>query len=62
MTYFAPAELEREDLVRTVACPFCHSPARYKCTGASMSHTARYNVAAEQGLVPALRPVPTEAS
>lgn len=58
--YFANAELEREEIVRTVACSLCHRPARQNCVSTGMSHTARYNLAAERGLVPALRPIPTQ--
>jgi hypothetical protein len=55
-----PAEMERERLARTVACPTCGRPPGQQCYDIWMSHTSRYNIAAAAGLVPALRPIPTQ--
>lgn len=59
------SEKEREDLVRTVVCPNCAAKATQSCTyglsksGARVviptSHTGRYVVAQEAGLVPPWR-------
>ncbi len=51
--HFLRTEREREDIVRTVACPICGRSGGRPCvrTG-GVAHTARYHVAAELGLVP----------
>lgn len=60
-------EAEREDRVRTLACPRCGAPPQTRCRpivvtthkGApSRACTGRYNAAAAAGLVPALPPTP----
>ena len=55
-------ERERDDLVRQVACTVCHVPAGVRCDAGinkvgqriymPASHTGRYLVAVEAGLVP----------
>jgi Zn ribbon nucleic-acid-binding protein len=57
-------ELWREDIVRDRQCPTCGAAAQTRClappsaTGrkrrSDISHTSRYNLAAEAGLVPRL--------
>ena len=53
----------RERLVRQATCPLCHARKGRRCMyetidgrvlAGPMSHTARYTVAAGQGLVPAM--------
>jgi hypothetical protein len=60
------AEVEREDLVRGFACPSCGAEPGVKCgedwQRMPFSHTARYNLAAAAGLVPALPKGPTKGS
>lgn len=58
------AEIERDLLVRKVPCPTCAAPVDEKCQARNKnghpanwghtSHTSRYLVAAEAGLVPPL--------
>lgn len=57
-------EERREKLVRTFACPRCHARKGHMCTwglnklggkiAIAMSHTGRYRLAAQAGLVPEL--------
>jgi hypothetical protein len=60
-------EAEREDIARTFACPVCGVGAGRWCRSdkdsrrvVPFSHTARYNLAAAAGLVPALPRDPTK--
>lgn len=58
---------ETEAAVRTQICPSCRVGPGQRCAWPveanntqRYSHTSRYNAAAEAGLVPALRPIPTQ--
>ncbi len=62
-------ETRREKLVRTMVCPSCGMPAGKPCRfggpwreihrfWSAVSHTSRYDAAAEAGLVPPLPKVP----
>ena len=53
-------EFERELAVRTLTCPTCGAERDRRCVygpgraAGAYSHTGRYNLAADRGLVPAL--------
>lgn len=57
--WLLPAEIEREELVRTVVCPVCRATCgrgcSYQCgTKSIAAHTGRYQLATAVGLVPPL--------